>query len=336
MKNKLLFWIKDLRRISSYGSLWNYVHGFTKQTRKLNGITKNNYASFLDNRRYLAGHPYNGVFSSIIDNKLYLPYLLKDYPNNVPQYYFFIDRGKILSMTNSCQSGFQGLLDLIKEKNKLVLKQTHSSLGKGFYLIEKSSSQDKIKVNKSEMDRVEFGKLLGELHDYVCTEYVEQHEYSSNVCSTSLNTIRFLCVRDEESGQFYVARCFHRFGIEGSIVDNLGGGGKAYLFFIDVETGCLKGNGMFSLGEGERYSDNLEYPDAKAYKGMKIPEFEKVKNEVLKISNSFPFLRYIGWDVAITSDGFKIIEANSFTSLGVLQREGGFLDDEKLKKFFLK
>ena len=336
MKKKLMFLIKDLMRIHSYGSLWNYIHGFTRETRELNGITKTNYTSFLDNRRYTAGHPYNRIFSSIIDNKLYLPYLLKDYPDNVPQYYFFIDKGMVYSMNKLCQDGVRGLLDLVKEKKKLALKQTHSSFGKGFYLIEEGLLSDSVKVNKTNMDSMEFCKLLDRLHDYVCTEYVEQHEYSRNVCSTSLNTIRFLCVRDEESGRFYIARCFHRFGVEGSIVDNLGGGGKAYLFFIDIETGTLKGNGMFALGAGEHYSDNIEYPEAKAYKGMIIPGFEKVKNSVLDISNSFPFLRYVGWDVAVTNEGFKIIEANSFTSLGILQREGGFLDDEKLRKFFLK
>ena len=58
------------------------------------------------------------------------------------------------------------------------------------------------------------------------------------------------------------------------------------------------------------------------------------KDKVIEISNSFPFLRYVGWDVAITEDGFKIIEANSLTSLGVLQRKGGYLDDHRLRKVF--
>lgn len=324
-----------LRFKSKYGSLWNYRHGFYKETVELNGITRTNYTSFLDNKRYYAGHPYNKVFSSIIDNKLFLPILLKDYPDNVPLYYFYIDRGKIFSMTKTFKDGLYGLLDLLKENKRLVLKQCYSSVGKGFYLLESGSIKQGVVINKSVISIDEFEKVLGQLHDYVCTEYVEQHEYSRNVCSTSLNTIRFLCVRDEESGLFNIMRCFHRFGVEGSIVDNLGGGGKAYLFFIDIESGTLKGNGMYALGEGEHYSDNLEYPNAKAYKGMIIPRFEEVKKGVLGISNSFPFLRYVGWDVAITQGGFKIIEANSLTSLGVLQREGGFLEDEKLRNFFL-
>lgn len=47
-----------------------------------------------------------------------------------------------------------------------------------------------------------------------------------------------------------------------------------------------------------------------------------------------PFLKYVGWDIAITDDGFKIIEANSLTSLGVLQRQGGYLDDPRLRRIF--
>lgn len=331
--NAIQRWISEYKK---YGSLWNYRHGFYKETMELSGITKSNYTNFLDDRRYEAGHPYNRAFSSIIDNKIYLPYLLKDYPDYAPQYYYFINRGRVLSMNKMYNDGFQSFLDLLDEKKKLVIKQCYWSFGKGFYLIEKGAEKDRFLINKVDSSLKQLQRLVRILCDCVCTEYVQQHEYSANVCSTSVNTIRFLCVRDEESGFFYLARCLHRFGVEGSIVDNLGGGGRAYLFFVDIESGTLKENGMYALGEEECYSAHVEYPDNKAYMGMVIPRFEEVKNKVIEISNSFPFLRYIGWDVAITNDGFKILEANSLTSLSILQREGGYLEDEKLRKFFLK
>ena len=156
------------------------------------------------------------------------------------------------------------------------------------------------------------------------------------VCSTSLNTIRFLCIRNKAEEGFEVIRSFHRFGVEGSLVDNLGGG-NGYLFLVDKDTGKLKANGAKNVKNGgEIYMDKLDYPGNLAYGGMEIPRYKEIKDKIIEISNSLPFLCYIGWDVAITNDGFKIIETNSLTSLGVLQRDGGFLDDPSLRRFYLR
>ena len=46
-----------------FGSFWNFVHGFSEETVLLNGITRENYKSFLSDRRYRYSHPYNGECS---------------------------------------------------------------------------------------------------------------------------------------------------------------------------------------------------------------------------------------------------------------------------------
>ena len=332
--SKILSKIKrEVLSLGQYGSIWNFAHGFKKETIALNGVTHTNYRSFMSDRRYRKGHPYNARFSSIIDNKMYLPYLLKDYQQYCPVYYFFVSDGKVKSMKNNIDDGIQAFLNFLADEKKVALKQCYSSLGKGFHVIEQSEMGGVI-IDKKESTIAQLESLFKHCHDYVCTEYVKQHEYSMNISSSSLNTLRFLCVRDTKTEKFYVARCFHRFGVEGSLVDNLGGG-NGYLFLVDKETGQIKPNGAKNvMNDGEVYMDELDYPDNKVYGGMQIPRFQEVCDKIVEISNSFPFLRYVGWDVAITDDGFKIIEANSLTSLGVLQREGGYMDDPDLRRFF--
>ena len=73
---------------------------------------------------------------------------------------------------------------------------------------------------------------------------------------------------------------------------------------------------------------------AKTLPDLLVSSEDEIKHKVIEISNSLPFLKYVGWDIAITEDGFKIIEANSLTSLGILQRKGGYLDDPRLRKIF--
>ena len=101
-----MFYNRIISGLKKYGSIWNYIHGFTRETVELNGINHRNYHSFLDDRRYLKGHPYNGHFSGIIDNKMFLPYLLKDYPSFVPKYFFYISKGKVMSLGGGIDNGF--------------------------------------------------------------------------------------------------------------------------------------------------------------------------------------------------------------------------------------
>ncbi len=323
-----------------FGSFWNFIHGFSKKTIHLNGITKGNYKSFMSDRQYKLGHPYNGSYSSIIDNKLYLPFLLKNYPEHAPQYFYYLNNQIYCMDGKSGVATFQDFISLLQEKGKLVLKHTSSSLGKGFHLIEFDLSDDtKILgggyyVNKQIINKDNLKNFIYSLKDYVITEYVQQHNYAQEINSSSLNTIRMLCVWDDDINSFYVARCFHRFGSNGSLVDNLGGG-NACLHFVNIETGVIESAGMTNNNNlGEYYSDNVIHASGKNLAGLQIPKFDEVKRKVIEISNSLPFLRYVGWDIAITEDGFKIIEANSLTSLGILQRKGGYLEDPRLRKIF--
>ena len=324
-----------------FGSLWNLIHGFSKKTIHLNGITKENYKSFMSDRQYRLGHPYNGPYSSIIDNKLYLPFLLKDYPEHAPQYFYYLNN-QIYCMSDAKfgVASFQDFIGLLQEKGKLVLKHTSSSLGQGFHLVEVGLSDDinlhrgGYMLDKQMINKDNLFKFIYSLKDYVVSEYVQQHNYAYEINSSSLNTIRMLCVWDDDINGFYIARCFHRFGSNGSLVDNLGGG-NACLHFVDIETGKLEAAGMTNNNNlGEHYSDSVIHASGKNLAGLQIPKFDEVKCKVIEISNSLPFLRYVGWDIAITEDGFKIIEANSLTSLGILQRKGGYLEDSRLRKIF--
>lgn len=174
------------------------------------------------------------------------------------------------------------------------------------------------------------------LNEYIVTAYVYQHEYASNICDTSLNTIRFLCAWDEDKKEFFLARCFHRFGCNGNVVDNVGSG-NGCLVFVDPETGICKTNGAINInGTGDRFIDHVVHPDHNIpLAGLQIPNFQEVKSKVLEIANTMSFLRWVGFDVAITQDGFKIIETNSLSSL-IDQECEGYLQDKRLKKLFKK
>ena len=251
------------------------------------------------------------------------------------KYFYFLNEGIFVLDKKNGVAGFDGFLDVLRKNGRLVLKHTSSSFGQGFHLVE-IDGDGLFLLDKKNVTETDLRTFILSLKDYVVSEYVQQHKYAQDINASSLNTIRMLCVWDDSINGFYVARCFHRFGSNGSLVDNLGGG-NACLHFVDIATGCLESDGMINNdNNGERFSEHVIHASGRDLSGIQIPGFDEIKGKVIEISNSLPFLKYVGWDIAVTENGFKIIESNSLTSLGILQRKGGFLDDPRLRRLFIR
>lgn len=324
-------------RVNNYNlglgvKLWALRKGFLLESIELCQINKTNYKNYLSDRYYRKLHPINGELTKIIDNKFYLPFLLKDFPDLVPEYYYLIENGKMVNLftANKNTSDF---ITFFKTKKKLVLKPCSYSLGIGFYLLEYESGN--FFLNKKIMDEAQLKKIIKTLDNYIVTEYVNQHKDIAEINASSVNTLRLLCVRDVESNSFFIPRLYHRFGMDGKLVDNTGSG-NGIAAFVDTETGIIKNSGLIKVGDEPMKNIVISvHPDSnEQISGIKLPHFQLVKTKVLEIMNSLSFLKYAGLDIVITEEGFKIIEINSLPTILAIQVEQGLLEDEKLKKFF--
>ncbi len=320
-------------------SFWNFRHGFYPNTSKICGINEKNYLDFIDDIKYRKGHPYNGMYSSIIDNKLYLPFLLNRFEEYIPKYYYFKDKDGFLPLEKNDEIARVSVNDVVqklREVGSFVCKRVADSLGRGFLLAEYASvnGEDQFILNKRIVSIEYLKNELDLLNDCIITETVKNNSYAAQIAPHSLNTIRFLCVWDDENKQFFVARVFHRFGCNESIVDNLGAG-NGICVFVDAETGILKQEGVISKNGNEYpiFDEEIIHPTSNiSLSGMKIPNYKSIKNRILHICNTHSYLRYIGLDVAVTDNGFKIIEINSLSSLAISQQRDGFLADSRLRK----
>ena len=327
---------KEYKRYKSkkWGNWWNFRHGFLPKTIAVCGITRDNYREFISDVDYVKGHPYNGMYSSIIDNKLYLPLLLHDFKKYIPQYYFFKDSCGFLPLnyTTTCRVDVDVVLDKLRETHSLVCKRVADSLGNGFLLIE-YENEDKVFLNKKMSTMSDVKKTLNELSDCIISEVVKNHEYAASIASSSLNTIRLLFVWDNEKREFFIPRAFHRFGCSGSVVDNLAAG-NGILVYINPDTGELLDEGVISKNGKDTYvHDVMIHPDnGVKLTGIRIPNFSHIIKECHNIFSSHSYLRYLGIDLAVTDDGFKIIEINSLTSLATIQQRSGFLADTRIRK----
>jgi len=319
---------------SLLGQLWAFRKGFYLETIKLCGITKSNFNEYLSDKAYLNLHPINCDYSKIIDNKFYLPFLLKDYPELVPRYYYLVDKGRLVKIDKSLADDM-GLVQLCKEMHSLALKPCSCTLGEGFYHLKWDN--DKFLLNGKTIEIGELISFVESLDRYLVTEYVAQHKYSADINPDSVNTIRVFCVRDLEDQAFFIPVSFHRFGVEGKYVDNIGCEDRGLGAFIDVETGRIKNISIIKeKGKFEKVIGAINHPDSnQQISGIVIPNWTEMKDKVLAVMNHLSFLKYGGLDIVITESGFKIIEINSLPTLFVLQVENGALKKGPLKRFFL-
>lgn len=319
-----------------YGNDWNYRYGFKQTTVDVCNINKENFVDFLSDRDYTVGHPWNGVYSSIIDNKLYLPMLFHNFQEYIPKYFYFKDISGFLRLTPNSfkRESVNDFIEILKNEHYLCLKHTHSSVGQGFFLVKYENGNYSINNKITTIENLK--NFVDSLNEYIVTEYVVQHEYANKIHASSVNSIRMLCAWDYEKKEFFLARCFHRFGCNGNIVDNVGSG-NGVLVFVDTESGvCLNYGAENKNKSGDKYVENIIHPDCNLpLAGLQIPNFKKVKAKVLQMANSVSFLRWVGFDVVITENSFKILETNSLSSL-IDQGRDGYLKDPRLKKLFRK
>ena len=320
----------------NWGNWWNFRHGFLPKSIEVCGITRENYRNFISDVDYVNGHPYNGMYSSIIDNKLYLPFLLHDFKEYIPQYYFFKDLCGFLHLCDYSTSrvDVEVVLAKLRETRSLVCKRVADSLGKGFFLIE-YENEGRVFVNKKISTMSEIKQLLNSLQNYIISECVKNHPYAASAAPASLNTIRLLFVWDDEKKEFFVPRAFHRFGCAGSVVDNLAAG-NGILVYMNPNTGELLDEGVISKNGKDAYvRDIMIHPDNSVkLTGVRVPNFSRIVKTCHDIFSRHSYLRYFGVDIAVTNDGFKIIEINSLTTLATIQQRKGFLADERIRKIF--
>ena len=143
----------------------------------------------------------------------------------------------------------------------------------------------------------------------ILEEAVVQHETMSALCPTSVNTVRFATLLgDKAQGIVYA---FLRIG-NGKVMDNVDCGGMAAR--VDLDTGILKT--VAADKQGNVFGTPIT---STPIVGFQLPYFEEAKRMCLEAMQVVPQMRYVAWDVALTPQGPRFIEGNSFPSHAVPQ-----------------
>lgn len=291
---------------------WAKEKGFNPYRILQYGLTDENYKEVISDRDYFYLFPLNNVYARWIDDKLTLRYILEPFKEFMPKYYYHVLEGRgimpLMDIPSGYGHGTRELMRLLRDKNLLAFKMTAGTYGIGFYKVEYDGT--KYIVNGKEYGESDFCTFVESLSDYIVTEYVEMHPQLKAIYSGAVNTIR-CTVTNEHSDDPKLQFAFMRIGTEKSgIVDNVAQGGMVCK--VDKETGRYYDAQML---KNHVYFDVKNHPDTNVLVEGVLPNWELVKTKLIEIGNYWPQLKWLGYDIAITKDGFKIIEVNSHHGL---------------------
>lgn len=179
----------------------------------------------------------------------------------------------------------------VEGKDKVILKPNSAACGSGIF------------ISKTDDPKSLFDKLMAAKGDWIVEELIKQCNTMAAWNPSSVNTVRITTFKNSRGT--FIHCPFMRVGRAGSDVDNGGQGGIYAL--VDAETGVIS-----SDGKDERCNIYVVHPDSKVpFKGVQIPRWNELRQLVVEIHNKkMPMHVYIGWDFALTDDGWVLIEGN--------------------------
>jgi hypothetical protein len=134
-----------------------------------------------------------------------------------------------------------------------------------------------------------------------------------------LGTVRIV-TQIQEHGVTHLSAVL-RMTVGSSVTDNFSAGMAGNILApIDLDTGTLGRAAGSARREWPEMHTVQRHPDTgEVIAGFEVPRWQDVKQLTVQAQASFPELRCLGWDVAVTEQGPVLVEANHAWDINLLQ-----------------
>lgn len=301
-KSKLIRYFDNFIHILKYREANEFYNLYGMDIKNLSRQDYMDYRSFrvIRNKKNLEKNKEFNYVCLLRDKELFNMVLEKNgYETKTPTIKYKILNKKIFLGNNLILNE-----NFIKENDKKILfiKDSKGECGEEIFQIE-------IKNNKVYYldNSFTWNEFLDKLSakEYVVQEKLIQNKKMSELYDKAVNTIRVVTIKNEITDEIEIFAKLLRIGANNNYVDNWAKGG----IVVGInDNGTLKKYGFYKPGYGIKIE---EHPISKIkFQGFKIPNYEIVIEEIKKIHKLFKNIHSIGWDIAITEEGFSIIEGN--------------------------
>lgn len=314
----------------SHPELWR--RGFVSARHAQYGLADNDPAEFLSDTVTLS---FPGLadrrVAVILANKLAFHEVLSlQFAKYLPALNGLLLDGHYVSLAvGDAPPGEGGLIDLLQKVGAVVVEPISATGGRGVRILRRDD--DGLWVNGKPSSAGAVERLERQLDGYLVSEFLEQHCYAAAVFPATPNTVRLAMFRPTQEEPF-LAAAVHRFGtVQSGAVDSTSQKGVSSL--IDLAKGTL-GPAAWVGSDGTRCSA-ASHPDTGAQvEGVLVPFWEELTRVVRDLSDTFPYLPVVGWDMLITRGGPRIIKGNHFMGPTLIQLHQPLLADPRVRAFF--
>lgn len=214
------------------------------------------------------------------------------------KYYFYRKTAKYFKrsciLVNSV-SDFDAFKELSRNVKDIFVKPLSSTFGDGCCVYDVS---DENKIEEAFNDIINNKK-----GSFMVENRIIQSKEMSLWNESSCNTVRLPCFYDGKD--IKVLQPFLRTGRKGDVVDNAGHGGMFAL--IDEKTGILFTDAVDKYGNSYKQHPNSGI----TYKGWNVPKWNELIDTARNLfKECLCEHKYIGFDFALTDDGWVLIEGN--------------------------
>lgn len=312
-------------KISPVDRIRYAAKGFTINEAVWYDFAHNDYRDYISDFERVRSRQINGKYKMILDDKLLFEEIFRRY-TRVPATYAWISDGNIFGM-HEYRLDEESVFDFLRDVKIAVLKREDGFEGKGTYVIQ-AKDDGGFCVNGADKTPEELQRLFSYHGQAILCEYMHQSAFEQSLYPHSTNTLRIVCAKKKGEKKAHIIKAVQRIGNDAcKPVDNMSAGGFASE--IDLETGEL-GPGVAKLGVMERRMIPYEsHPDTGGQiAGRVIPQWDELKTSITDLTNKFPYLNLVAWDVLLLEDGFCIIEGNASSGCGMFQMEHGVRNAE--------
>ena len=181
----------------------------------------------------------------------------------------------------------------VDRHHRFMLKPESRSCGRGIRIIASENAEEA-------RHKLEKFFRQGETR-FVLEELIVQSAEMARLHPESVNTVRFPTFRLDD--RVHIFPPYLRMGQGSSFVDNAGSGGVFGL--VDLDTGKV-------YAACDEMGNSYEvHPDTKEQIiGFVVPRWKEAVALAKELITVLPTVRWVGWDLALTDDGWVLIEGN--------------------------
>lgn len=307
-------YVADKKNVADYRK-----KGFSLSESAIYDLKNNDYRDYINSWEEYQPRLKGNIYTSISDDKYLFSLVYGKYIETC-QTYGLINNGKVVSVSEKVDN--VNLYDFLVTLGGGCIKDRQGCDGFEVYVFKSENNQLVYKNNT--VGKEQFDKIVKGFNNGIIQNLMKQGSFENSIFDKSINTVRVITMRPKGSYRHEVVAALQRIGNNRSApVDNFNQGG--YSAIIDIDTGTIgRATSLFSqTADGKReFFDN--HPDTGSkIAGLKIPNWEELKEILGNTTEKLPFFEYIAWDIVVKDDGFAVIETNMKSSMNVFQIHGG-------------